>query len=335
MRLVLLATALVVCGSAKEPGHLLWGSLQPGSYTVGYRSYFEVDPLRDFGSAKKRRPVLVAIWYPAIADGSKRMPYGAYWRVPDLRADAEFRSRLQRFLLDTVCSDLFQKKHGHLLAKERKFFDALRVEPTMAHFDARPHHGRFPVLLYHPGAAGSLEENSVLCEYLASHGYVAITSAFPSPDGQHVSNNYGGPQTFWKDLAFLLKHARTLGFADAGNAGAFGHSMGAQYLLEWVGRGSPLRAVVSLDSTLEYTSDDFAGHRALRDQLAGLQPADVPVLLAVSADRKAGFGTWERYLPARAEAFVRYFNHGDFLLHGSLARMFSGDRTTGVHIQLA
>jgi dienelactone hydrolase len=170
-----------------------------------------------------------------------------------------------------------------------------------------------------------------LCEYLASHGYVVMTSAFQSSDGEHMSNNYGGPQTSWADMTFLLAHARSLGFADAGNAGAFGHSMGAQYLLEWLGRKHPsLRAVVSLDTTLEYTPENFPGHLDLRKRFAQMVSPKVPVLIAASADRRPNFSTWDRYLPCRAEAAVSYFSHNDFLFHGLLSLAFAREKADEV-----
>lgn len=248
---------------------------------------------------------------------------------PPLPRYPSFGPKLEAFLLDTVSDDLFRKRRADLKPNESSFLEALLSKSVLAGSDAMPAKGSFPVLLYHSGAAGSFEDNSVLCEYLASCGYVVMTSAFPSSDGQHVSNNYGGPKTSWDDLAFLLAHALTLGFVDRLKVGAFGHSMGAQ--VEWLGqRRTPLRALVSLDSTLEYTVDDYAGHRSLRKRLSRLRPPPVPVLVAASADLSPNFSTWNRYLPRRADASIRYFRHNDYLLHGSVARTFSHKQTSEV-----
>ena len=40
-----------------------------------------------------------------------------------------------------------------------------------------------PVVVYHCGAQSSYEDNSVLCEFLASHGYVVIDGAFQQASG--------------------------------------------------------------------------------------------------------------------------------------------------------
>jgi dienelactone hydrolase len=331
MKSALMAGVLAAIGFAQQPDPLLWGGLEPGPYAIGYRSYFALDSKHHFGPENGPRPVLVNVWYPAAATGAEPLRYRDYLASPPLALYPRFGPQLEAFLLDTVSEDLVGKKRADLSPDERAFLDALLSKFTLARRDAAPAAGRFPVLLYHSGAAGSYEDNSVLCEYLASHGYVVMTSAFPYSDGQHVSNNYGGPKNSWSDLTFLLAHARTLGFADADNAGAFGHSMGAQYLLEWLGqRRVPLRAAVSLDTTLEYSPENMAGHLPLRKRLARLAPPSVPVLIAACADRHPNFSTWDRYLPHRAEAEIRYFKHNDFLLHGSLARAFNREQTAEV-----
>lgn len=331
MRPTLIASALISIGLAQAADSLLWGNLDPGRYAVGYRAYFEFDPHRHFGSRRRSRPVLVCVWYPAAAGSPEPMLYRQYLALPQLPQYPQFGSQLESFLLDTVSDDLFERKRVDLKPDERLFLDVLLRRSTLAHYNAAAAPGRFPIILYHSGAAGSYEDNSVLCEYLASRGFVVMTSAFQSPDGQHVSNNYGGPETSWADLTFLLASARKLPFADPLNAGGFGHSMGAQYLLEWIGqRKSPLRALVSLDTTLEYTQGDFAGHRSLRQRLSRLRPPSIAVLIVASADRHPNFSTWDRYLPHRYEAAIPYFGHNDYLIHGSLARAFSRSRVAEV-----
>ena len=325
MRSLWVASALAIAAFGQKPDPLLWGGLKPGSYAIGYRSYFEFDSTRSFGAVGSVRPILVNMWYPAEAVGSVPLRYGDYLKIPPLPRHPNFVSNLERFLLDAVSEDLFRKKWTKVSPDARRFAEALLSKQTMAYRAPKAAEGKFPVILYHAGAGGSFEENSVMCEYLASHGYVVITSAFQSADGEHVSNNYGGPETSWSDLAFLLKHAQSLPFVDSSKAGAIGHSMGAQYLLEWLGQQpSPtLSAAVSLDTTLEYTPEDFEGHRSFRIRIASLKPVRVAVLVAASADRSPRFTTWDRYLPERADVSIRQFKHGDFLVHGSFARAYN------------
>ena len=330
MRALLIAAVFSAIGFSQAPDVLLWGSLEPGPYTAGYRAYFEFDARRVYGTPRGQRPILVNLWYPAAEPKGEPVRYREYITPPALTGYSDFRSRLETFLLDAVSGDIFQKKRAGLAPAELAFLDSLLSHPTRAYRDAAPAAGRFPIILYHPGAAGSYEDNSALCEYLASYGYVVLTSAFQSRDAKYVSNNYGGPDTSWADMAFLLTHARSLPFADLLNAGAIGHSMGAQYLLEWLGhRHPPLGAVISLDTTLERATP-HPGHAALRKGIAHLAPQHVPALLMAPADYRPDFSPWDGYLPCRVEAAPAYFEHNDFLLHGSLARTFNGNRAAEV-----
>src|SRR5215471_12987325 len=71
---------------AQDP--LLWGSLTPGPYPVGYRSLFQLDHTRQYNPdyatdpnkmpAHKPRPILINIWYPAQKTGASPMKYGQY-----------------------------------------------------------------------------------------------------------------------------------------------------------------------------------------------------------------------------------------------------------------
>lgn len=338
--MLVVAMAGVLAAQAAEVE--LWGRLEAGAHAVGYRSYFQLDKARRYGGGKGPRPILVVMWYPAAADG-EAMAYREYFDVPALPQYPDFPRRLHQFLLETLNADVFGVQvagegtvppyapaadaRSALNAEERAFLDALLQHSTRAHRNAAPATGHFPVLLHHPGAAGSYEDNSVLCEYLASHGYVVITSAFPSEDGRHVSNNFKGSQVSLQDMAFLLAHARGLPFADADRAGAIGHSIGAWRVLEWMGqKHTPLRAAVSLDTTLEYTAEDDPRHHAVRKIFARLPPVKAPVLVVASADRQPRMSTWNRYLPERRELLVPLFWHSDYLTHGILAREFKGDR---------
>ena len=69
---------------------------------------------------------------------------------------------------------------------EAAAFDRFLAAKTIAVKDAPAAVGRFPVVIYHPGLGGSYEDNSVLFEYLASHGYLVLSSAL-SRDRRHTA----------------------------------------------------------------------------------------------------------------------------------------------------
>ena len=307
----LFQVCLLFCAIVHGRGATLWGDLIPGPYPVGYRASVALDSTRTYDG--KPRPILLAVWYPASAEARSTpvAPYDAYLRVPNVAEHPMFKPRLQAFV---------RKAIPHLV----KLLDT----PTAAHEDARPAHGRFPVVLYHPGAGGSYEENSLLFEYLATHGYVVVSSAFQSQFPDSIGNNIGGIARSAPDLEFLSREAARWSFADTERLAVIGHSAGAQLLFEWIGsRSCPARAFVSLDTTLEYTAERFKGHLGARRALKRLTPPQIPVLVFAQARMRPRFGAFDHYLRKSRHTYVAvpHLRHDDFLTHGFAERISTGD----------
>jgi hypothetical protein len=119
--------------------------------------------------------------------------------------------------------------------------------------DAAAAEGPFPLVIYHAGAGSTFDDNSVLCEFLASHGYVVFGSAFQEPSGE--SFNVDGKHTSARDMQFLIGYAKQLANVDWRHVGVIGHSAGAHATLMYRAQADCLAdAVVSLDTTQDYFS---------------------------------------------------------------------------------
>jgi hypothetical protein len=106
-------------------------------------------------------------------------------------------------------------------------------------------------VIYHSGNGSSFEDNSVLCEFLASHGYVVLGSAFQEPSGK--SFNVDNGQT--RDFEFLIAYAQQRPNADWNHVGVIGHSAGAHAALTFRSQSNcAADAIVSLDTTQDYYS---------------------------------------------------------------------------------
>src|SRR5215471_10826908 len=94
---------------------ILWGSLRPGPYAVGFHSQYEVDSTRAYDPdyplqpgaprVKKPRPIFIAYWYPAKAAPGPRMSYREYLDAhrPSPQV-AEFARRLAAYNRDVTCA---------------------------------------------------------------------------------------------------------------------------------------------------------------------------------------------------------------------------------------
>jgi hypothetical protein len=313
LSLILLLTAFC---HAQDP--LLWGNLHPSPHLVGFRSAMVLDSSRKY--ADKARPILFDVWCPAANVQSAALLYERYLQVPDVAIHPLFKNRLEGYVRGVVVDDLFHKTEERLDAAERAAWNTLLATPTVAHLDAPPLSGPFPMILYHSGAGGSFEDNSLLFEYLASFGYVVVSSAFQSPFPKFVSNNIGGVDRSGPDLDFLAGQAHNWPYADSTKLGSIGHSAGAQNILQWIGSPRcPASAVVSLDTTLEYP-DGYRLNKLIRAALLKLTPPRIPVLLFAQARLNPQFTAFEGYLEnaPHYEAQATELSHDGFVTHGYL-----------------
>lgn len=330
-RIAFCACLLALCiAYAQAQAPLLWGGLKAGPYAIGYRTSFAIDESHEY-DRKRARPVLLQVWYPSAGGDEPKLDYKAYFDVPPLDQYPRLSARLRSFARDVTCNDLFKRRSEALLRpRERAAFNRLLSTPTAASLNPREAPGRFPVVLYHAGAGGSFEENSVLFEYLASFGYIIVSSAFQSPFPDSVSNNVGGIERSGPVLTFIADQTHKWGNADPGKIAAMGHSAGAQMILQWIGSSQcPASAVVTLDTTLEY--DEFLGlHKYTLDALEKLTPPQIPVLLLARSSPKPSFSAFNKYLrfAPRYEGEAAELKHDDFLSHGFLGRALTGSPET-------
>jgi hypothetical protein len=254
--------------SAQEP--LLWGGLKPGPNAVGYRSLYRLDHTRQYDpeyvidptklASHKPRPIYIALWYPAKKADAKPMEYRQYLDVSsDDPRIASFAKRLSPHVANVVSETTVGKELAFRTPAETAAFERLLATRTFAVNDAPPAEGRFPVVINHAGLGGVADDNSVLFELLASHGYVVMSSAYEFQDADRVDIG-SNLHTSFRDMEFLFRYARELPFADANRLGAMGHSWGAIAVLHWAALpDSSLRAFVTLDSGFEYGSVEDTG----------------------------------------------------------------------------
>ena len=309
-----------------------WGELKAGPYGVGFRATYQADTARwydaDYPSpgkpqAKKPRPILIALWYPAPPDQGKAMVHRDYFRVLTLDSGApEFAPRLRKFTHDEAALYMMGKEFDELSADERGRFDGLLATPVIAILNAPAAEGRFPVVIYHPGLGGTYEDNAVACEFLASHGYVVVSSAYQPADSSELSID-GDLETSFADLAFLLRYATTLPFVDADRVAAMGHSYGAQAVLGWRAQpGSPLDAVVFLDSALEYAGFDAPQFARLKAAVERNPKSSTPILLFADRERHPKFESFDPYLKfaPRYEVGTPALEHNSFVSQGAIVK---------------
>ena len=158
----------------------------------------------------------------------------------------------------------------------------------MAVKDAPGSKGRFPVIVYIQGYGSSLHDNSGLCEYLASHGFIVIGSAFQNEKGRMIADR----DTVYSDVRCLLEYARRIDGADLTHVGVIGHSGGAQTALVYASQpGAIVDAVVSLDTTQDYYYNTRPAFKSYVDRV---DPSAQKVPLLIAATQCAVFDLADR-----------------------------------------
>ncbi len=240
------------------PSFLDWKGLEPGPFAVGFNAVATTDATRTFQTptdyqgrprpAFGNRPVQISIWYPAqTGPGDTSLTYGDYvallgWELqPEQTGPAARRTAEEQFL---------QMAGTPATAAVRAAFADLFRTEVHATRGAAPAPGRHPVLLCAPGQGYPAFDNSVLAEFLASHGFIVLASPSAGPDGRDMPDNATAIDTGARDLEYLAGYAQSLPQADAGRLAAMGFSLGGASAALFTARNARVQALISLDSVL-------------------------------------------------------------------------------------
>jgi pimeloyl-ACP methyl ester carboxylesterase len=192
--------------------------------------------------------------------------------------------------------------------------------PTTSVRDAVPADGRFPIVINHAGGRSSFEDNAVLLEFLASHGYVVLGSAFQEGNGN--SFNIDAQEGSLRDIDFLIAYTSRLPQADWSHIGLMGHSAGAQTALKYRAQDEcAVDALVSLDTTEDYFSiathlwDDMT-----KPVLEKVKNVKGPLLFAARANAIFDFADALKY-SERYYWTVKELDHNDFITQGIILHL--------------
>jgi tetratricopeptide (TPR) repeat protein len=181
------------------------------------------------------RPVQTLIWYPAEKSSNPPMVFGDY--LPLSVRELEATPTVGSF---------------PVLAQERALYGDVVNDKTLAVKDASPASGSFPVVIYAPSFSAPAYENSDLLEYLASNGYIVLSSADVGAHSRPMTPDLEGIEAQRGDISFLIGYAHTLPGADMSHVAVAGFSWGGISNLFAAARDSRINALISLDGSARY-----------------------------------------------------------------------------------
>jgi pimeloyl-ACP methyl ester carboxylesterase len=234
--------------------------LKPGPYKAGFRTIDAYDNSRiwrDLDSPPSRtsrlphtRPIRISLWFPAKRIG-RPMSYRDYLiyesKDPEFAAfSALIAKRDMGYLSGLVGPSPGEKSR-------------LLAIPMMASAQSViPASGRFPVVLYFMGLNDLSSSNVILCEYLATQGFVVVTVPQLGPESTQIDLGLSAYdlETQLRDMEFALSVIRSLPFVDSTRVASIGHSIGGIAAVLMGTRNSDVKAIVALDAS--YGSDRFS-----------------------------------------------------------------------------
>lgn len=226
--------------------------LNYGKYSVGFQIFHEFDLRRSFlpkydyykvrTDFNVNRPMQIAVWYPAnISVESESMKYKDYigFETSEIDFDRDTKEYKAKHINDLLTSYTKDERQGidDFFSKVINVFD-----------NAQTQKGDFPLVIYAPPQDSPFFSNSVLCEYLASKGYIVVAT---SAKGEYTKLQESSPRSMYvqaEDMAFLLEFGKR--FTNSDRVGTIGFSRGGLANLLFAVKNKNIDATVSLDGSV-------------------------------------------------------------------------------------
>jgi len=249
MRFIILVTFLFLqVWAVKGQTSLIEINLNSGNYSVGFKHYEAIDSTRtyriynDFNNQFLNRIIPISVWYPATDSNSVSKEVTVLDYLEVLKEEEEWKNLPNGFLLDWF-PYLWNtpENTAHLSEKVNAFHTSSPLD------------GKFPVIIYAPSYQASSIENFALFEYLASHGFVVISSPSRGADTRWLEGGTAKDiETQSRDAEFLLKEIQTYKYMESDKVALMGFSFGGLANTITAMKNGNVRAIVSLDGTERY-----------------------------------------------------------------------------------
>jgi len=304
-------------------------NLEPGQYQVGYKVVQLYDHTRIFKreidyfgfqyKGETARPIQISIWYPASTISEpKYVPFSRY--IIPQATEVDFAPLTQE-KIDTILS-VYIKDKVSAGANEHRIQEMLK-SLTNAVEEAKPAEGKFPLIVYASSFSSSPWENSILFEYLASHGF--IIAALPSV-GQFsrvMSGDAAGLEAQARDLEFTAGYMNSFPSANMSMVGALGFSWGGLSNVLFAARNLNVDAVASLEGAIGKTTlEKFTQHPGL--DYKSLRAAFLDACAGTKDEVDTTFYDSLKYATMYLVQFHK-LSHGDFAISALRSSLDSYD----------
>jgi len=303
---ILLFSILLAVTVIAQPG--LYQKLDIGNNKVGFREMRLTDYSRTYQG--DFRSIQISLWYPVAKHTKGRVNIKDYLA---LYASEDLTQQIDD-------SEAFWQKQFSRL-NETVDFSSLSTTTAIASYDEPPVAGNYPLVLYAAGGQGESFENFLICEALASQGFVV--AAIPSLGTyiHEIEIKPDGLATQTQDLLAVLHHLNQQAYINPQQVGVMGWSWGGLASVYLASRYLPVKAFLSMDGSI-------AGHETAIEAMPyySIEKVNDPSLFIATsestAQRSRAYYEKAIYSPATFMA-IDSIDHGDFSVYGYLANIFA------------
>jgi tetratricopeptide (TPR) repeat protein len=221
--------------------------LENGEYKVGFHHYLTSDSTRtyqrkmDWNIKFIPRPIPVSIWYPSKRAISDLEPLTVLDYMEILKEEEEWEYLPNEQILNWFYYPNTTSNRNHLDEKSTAFKGLETINE------------KFPVVVYAPSYQASSIENFALFEYLASHGYVVISSPSHGSENRWLAGGTAKDvETQARDIEFLISEVAKFPYAAFNNIATMGFSFGGLSNVLSQIRNDNIKAILSLDGSIKY-----------------------------------------------------------------------------------
>jgi hypothetical protein len=253
VRCLIISSCLTLTCPALAKVTELWGDLAQGSHGVGFRLMQEKDPSRSFQG--RARPIRIYLWYPTGKTTGPAMSFHDYadLSVRDVSSDQGVG----------VGTEGIDPSLPIVSALSEEGLARLMGERLRAVRDAEPEEAQFPLIVFGQGIDfESPLTHVVLCEYLASHGYVVATNPLRGVHSRLSGVEVLDVEAQVRDMEFTWGRTRQLPFVDRARTGLAGFDLGGISALLMQMRNPEVDALATLDCAILFESRLSVPHQS-------------------------------------------------------------------------
>ena len=299
---------LLFCSGVCAQGQLQF-SAPWGPHAIGFKVVHLVDSSRSWNdghdpltgapvTAMPERPLQVLVWYPAGAAG-KPMVYSDYLAL----LASEDGAVNDQAMIQRVVDGQIQAWAG---ADPLNDYQTIAAQPVHATTAATPVAGPFPLVIYAPSDSNASFEDDVLCEYLASHGYIVISTSSRGAHLPYMTNaqmpvDMANTRAQAADIGVLIGQAAKLAAVDTSKITVLGYSWGGMASTFAATTDDRIKLLVELDGSVRY-------YPKLLAMAPDITPDRIQVPLLIFADQEDPLTSNKNNKPS---SFIDRIQHAD------------------------